>query len=57
MEETDEDLFGSLEGLPSIDTIEEEIIDTSIDEETSVAETNLVNFLSIHQKLLTPKEF
>ena len=42
MEETDEDLFGSLEGLPSIDTIEEEIVDTSIDEETSVAETKMV---------------
>ena len=42
MEETDEDLFGSLEGLPSIDTIEEEIVDTSIDEETSVAETKMI---------------
>ena len=42
MEETDEDLFGSLENLPSIDTIEEEVIDTSIDEETSVAETKMV---------------
>ena len=42
MEETDEDLFGSLEGLPSIDTMEEEIVDTSIDEETSVSETKMV---------------
>ena len=42
MEETDEDLFGSLENLPSIDTIEEEVTDTSIDEETSVAEINMV---------------
>ena len=42
MEETDEDLFGSLEDLPSIDTIEEEVIDTSIDEETSVAEIKMI---------------
>jgi len=42
MEETDEDLFGSLENLPSIDTMEEEVVDTSVDEETSVDEINMV---------------